>query len=342
MKRRIGIVTRCVAFFLICSLLLSHTTGYVIRDDDESNEIHAFYSEPRDSLDVIWIGSSPLLRGVSPMVMYEKHGFTGYVRASALQAPSVSYGLLAEALERQTPELVVLICDNIFLEYDYAKQEGDMRRAMDGMKNSIHKFRIIAEVVAADERQSILSYIFPVFRYHDRWKEFEPGVTEAVKLMEHSFKKGHVYLRGGEARAYPENFMEPSGVVAPAFNESARNYYEKAIRLCQDKGIEVLIIHLPKMSWTYEQSRAIEDFAEEMDVIYLDLDQEVYRSQLGINPETDYYDQGHMNLRGSLKLSDWLGDYLKENYELVNHRGDFTYQIWEEDLARYKERTNVQ
>ena len=53
------------------------------------------------------------------MVMWNEHGFTGYVRASALQAPAVSYGLLAESLEYQSPELVVLLCDNIFNEYDY-------------------------------------------------------------------------------------------------------------------------------------------------------------------------------------------------------------------------------
>lgn len=57
-----------------------------------------------------------------PMVMWQEHGFTGYVRASALQAPSVSYGLLAESLKYQNPELVVLLCDNIFSDYDYAEQ----------------------------------------------------------------------------------------------------------------------------------------------------------------------------------------------------------------------------
>ena len=57
---------------------------------------------------MLYVGSSPLLRGVSPMVMWQEHGFTGYVRASALQAPSVSYGLLAESLKYQNPKLVVL------------------------------------------------------------------------------------------------------------------------------------------------------------------------------------------------------------------------------------------
>ncbi len=92
-KKGIGIMLRCIAFVLVFSMFFSHTTNLLMRHDDESNEIHAFYGEPEDSIDVLYIGSSPLLRGVSPMVMWKEYGFTGYVRASALQAPAVSYGL---------------------------------------------------------------------------------------------------------------------------------------------------------------------------------------------------------------------------------------------------------
>ena len=152
-KKGIGIMVRCAAFVLVFSMFFSHTTNLLMRHDDESNEIHAFYGEPEDSIDVLCIGSSPLLRGVSPMVMWKEYGFTGYVRASALQAPAVSYGLLAESLQKQTPEVVVLLCDNIFLEYDYAEREGDLRRGLDGMKMSFHKLKIIQEITEADDRR---------------------------------------------------------------------------------------------------------------------------------------------------------------------------------------------
>lgn len=149
MGKKINIIARCSAFCLVFVLLFGQFTQMYRRDDDETNEIHAFYDEPKDSLDVLYIGSSPLLRGVSSMLMYQDHGFTGYARASALQAPSVSYGLLAESLEYQNPEVVVLVCDNLFQSYDYAEQEGDMRRAMDGMKLSPYKWEIIQEVTAS-------------------------------------------------------------------------------------------------------------------------------------------------------------------------------------------------
>ena len=281
-KECLKIMVRCVAFVVVFSMLFGNATDLLMRHDDESNEIHAFYSEPEDTIDVLYVGSSPLLRGVSPMVMWQEHGFTGYVRASALQAPSVSYGLLAESLKYQNPELVVLLCDNIFSDYDYAEREGDLRRGLDGMKMSKYKLDIIKEVTAADESQSMLSYAFPLMRYHDRWKEINLAEDKPEPLLEHSFKKGNVYLREIAPQAYPENFMEPTGETA-SFDESAKGYIEKSIALCKEKNIPVLLLHLPKMSWTYAQSEALEGFAAAQGVTYLDLDSEdsavVYRTE---------------------------------------------------------------
>lgn len=340
-KECLKIMTRCIAFVVVFSMLFGNATNLLMRHDDESNEIHAFYSEPKDTIDVLYVGSSPLLRGVSPMVMWDEHGFTGYVRASALQAPSVSYGLLAESLKYQTPELVVLLCDNIFTEYDYVEREGDLRRGLDGMKMSKYKLDIIREVTEADERQSMLSYAFPLMRYHDRWKEINLAEDEPEPLLEHSFKKGNVYLREISPQEYPENFMEPTGAEY-TFDESAKGYIEKSIVLCQEKDIPVLLLHLPKMSWSYEQSMMVEEFATANGATYLDLDREEYRSQLSLDPQVDYYDQGHMNLTGVLKLSDWLGDWLDAQYDLPDHREDAAIsESWNADLALYKEKTGL-
>ncbi len=344
-KECMKIMIRCIAFAVVFSMLFSNATDLLVRQDDESNEIHAFYSEPKDTIDVLYVGSSPLLRGVSPMLMWKEHGFTGYIRASALQAPSVSYGLLAESLKYQSPELVVLLFDNIFLEYDYAEREGDLRRGLDGMKLSKYKLDIIKEVTDADPRQSMLSYAFPLMRYHDRWKEIDLAEAEPKPLLEHSFKKGNVYLREISPQAYPENFMEPvgSGAQAPAFDENAKEYIEKSISLCKEKDIPVVLLHLPKMSWTYEQSIAVEEFAKENGAVYLDLDRAEYREELGLDPAVDYYDQGHMNLTGVVKVSDWLGDWLDANFDLPDHRNDSDIsESWNEDLAEYMKRTGLE
>ena len=83
------------------------------------------------------------------------------------------------------------------------------------MKMSKYKLDIIKEVTAADESQSMLSYAFPLMRYHDRWKEINLAEDKPEPLLEHSFKKGNVYLREIAPQAYPENFMEPTEKPPP-------------------------------------------------------------------------------------------------------------------------------
>ena len=96
------------------------------------------------------------------------------------------------------------------------------------------------------------------------------------------------------------------------------------------------------MAWSYEQSMAVEAFAAEHGVTYLDLDRAEYRNQLGLDPAVDYYDQGHMNLTGVMKVSDWLGDWLDAQYDLPDHREDAAIsESWNADLAQYKERTGL-
>ena len=341
MKNKLKIIIRCIAFLLLFSMMFTNISDMLRRADDEINEIHGFYSEAENTIDVLYIGSSPVLRGISPMAMYHEYGFTGYARTSALQAPSVSYGLLAESLTYQEPELVVLLADSMFSSYDYKEREGDLRRGLDGMKISKYKYDIVTEIVKADSRQTVLSYFFPLFRYHERWKEIDWFKEMPNPLMEESFKKGHVYFKGGEPQSFPENFMEPTGIPAKIFDENAREYMEKSIALCKEKDIPILLIHLPKMSWSYEQSQAVELFSMEMGVDYLDMDREEVRSQLQLDPATEYYDQGHMNLIGSLKLSQYLGGYLQEQYGLPDHRGNLDYMAWEEDLKIYKEFTGL-
>ena len=127
-----------------------------------------------------------------------------------------------------------------------------MRRGLDGMKMSKYKLDIIKEVTAADESQSMLSYAFPLMRYHDRWKEINLAEDKPEPLLEHSFKKGNVYLREIAPQVTLKNCGADRGNCTRLTR--AQGAYEKSIALCKEKNIPVLLLHLPKMSWTYAQS----------------------------------------------------------------------------------------
>lgn len=47
---------------------------------------------------------------------------------------------------------------------------------------------------------------------------------------------------------------------------------------------------------------------------------------------TDLRDIAHVNLRGSEKITDFIGTYLKSNFDIPDHSSDLQYKIWGENM----------
>ncbi|WP_092330989.1 hypothetical protein [Butyrivibrio sp. YAB3001] len=45
-----------------------------------------------------------------------------------------------------------------------------------------------------------------------------------------------------------------------------------------------------------------------------------YVDEMGIDTKTDFADKGHLNNDGAKKVSDFLGEYLVNHYELTDFR----------------------
>jgi hypothetical protein len=52
--------------------------------------------------------------------------------------------------------------------------------------------------------------------------------------------------------------------------------------------------------------------------------------EIGIDPSSHYADGVHLNAFGSTVFSEYIGKYLKDNYELTDRRGDSRYASWQE------------
>ena len=103
---------------------------------------------------------------------------------------------------------------------------------------------------------------------------------------------------------------------------STRYYLEQIIKLCDEKGISILMVSAPSPSnSTYEKHNALQAFADEKGIDFIDFN--LMLDEIGIDWETDSLDYGdHVNYNGTEKLSKYLMKYLKDNYDLEDHRGD--------------------
>ena len=103
---------------------------------------------------------------------------------------------------------------------------------------------------------------------------------------------------------------------------------------CHNRGIEIVAVLPPKISAAGEYAASWETQKEYFDsrgVGYLNYNTYEQIQRIGLNLGTDYYNAGHLNVYGSIKFSRVLAQDLKENYKLVDHRGDERYKSeWEE------------
>ena len=56
-----------------------------------------------------------------------------------------------------------------------------------------------------------------------------------------------------------------------------------------------------------------------------------------IDFSTDFYNSSHLNIYGSTKYTLYFSKYLKENYNLPNHKGDNLYNLWDSEYTRFKQ-----
>ena len=77
-------ISRILLFFLIFALLLAPVTLLLIPKDNTEEagmmrvEANGIRSQPKDSIDVIFLGTSEILCGISPLDIWEQSGITGF------------------------------------------------------------------------------------------------------------------------------------------------------------------------------------------------------------------------------------------------------------------------
>ena len=322
-----------VAFWLIFAALFQYLNALFIPKDNLRKQSAAFYQQQEQTMDVIYIGSSNTLRAVSPMEIWREYGITGYSMATTLQAPIVSLAFAKQLYQTQQPEVVVFGFEGLFREYDYVTNESQPRYALDGMPISWAKLEAAQSISEQDPSQTVLSFLFPLLRYHTRWIEIS---DYSLPEKEPGVQMGYVGMNQSQSVELSEDYMSYSGQTVD-YSEENLQYFRQAVEYCKEQGSQVLLVKFPRIDWTAEQAEAEQAFADELGVPLLDLNEQACWEATDLDPELDFYDFNHVSTTGATKLSHYLGAYLQENYGLTDKRADPAYASWNENVPEYEE-----
>ncbi len=272
-------------------------------------EINGILGEKDNSIDVLFVGDSEVYASFSPMQMYDEYGFTAHDLGTGAQRLYDTYNYLKRTLKSQKPKVVVLETNILFRKFS-------MDRVFSGeLKN-----------------------LFPFIKYHNRWKnltanDFTIGISYTYTHPLKGFKpKEEIKSR----KRY--NYMKKKNEVAKISKKNAY-YFQKIKNICDKEGIELLLVSSTSISnWDYAKHEATQKYAEQNGLSFIDLN---LIDDIQIDWEKDTYDKGdHLNYFGAKKVSSYVGKYLSEQYHLEDHKNDQSYQKWNEDLEKYREKYN--
>lgn len=338
MRNSIKRILSCIITICLTVALLGKLTDLMERKS--SDEKYAdFFENPE--CEVFFMGTSHVINGVFPMELWDDYGIVSYNFGGHSNQMATTYWTMENALDYATPKVVVIDCFSFSSNWKCSDKFSFLHQSFDAFPTSITKIKAIwdllddpylEEAIAngktrkSDEPRTKIGLLWDYSVYHSRWKELSQNDFEPKKNLEKGAESRIGVVRGKLEKIDPS---EKTGL-----GTVGEEYLRKAIEDCKDRGIEVLLTYLPFPANEQQQREAnyIYDLAKEYDVNYINfLDMEL------INYQTDCYDENHhLNPSGARKVTDYLGKYLVENYDIKDNRGNSDYDFWYEDYREYE------
>lgn len=290
-----------------------------------------FRAEPRNSIDVLFLGSSYAYCDWNPGVMYDASGLTGYVMAGGEQPPALTYRYLKEALKTQTPSVVILEGSGLFFD----RYQNYTQINIGYMPWGLNRIMAILESAEPEKRVGLF---FELYFYHDRWKTltdqdwdkaFHPAGTDRLK--------GHT--------AVDQVFENTAGGPWLSDMRQTEEVYQQNIaslgrmaRLCADRGIDFILAVNPTFSQYTPQvyARLEEDAARVSGGTIRFVNWADSFGEIGLDPTLHLLDGGHLNAEGAKILSSYTGNYLRELGYTPRPQSEAVRRDWEETAAYWR------
>jgi hypothetical protein len=277
----------------------------------------AFYQLPKDSIDVVFLGASRAACSFDPVQMERAYGIHAWNLGFDQQNLLVSYYWLKEALRIQSPSTVVLEVKLLFpyIESDALNSaEESTRKGIDNMHWSTVKQEVIEEICRIDPSQARISYYLPLYRFHDRWRYLDANdFTWRNKTKEYD-RMGFVpfdFVNGDlpPFRPFTKESIDAAWREAPV--PVMYDYLERLTALCREKDIRLILVNVPYPGGTPGKAKMVQQYAEQRGIAYYDFCGEDLYQAADYDFSVDQMDATHPNIRGAVKLTDFLGRVLK-------------------------------
>lgn len=340
MKQKLWRIVSCALTLCLLAVSLSFLTNLTEGKDSIKN--YQPFFEQESNFDVLFMGTSHVIFGVFPMELWNDYGIVSYNIGGHANELATTYWVMENALNYTTPKLVIVDCfmleenTKTYDKFSYAHRSLDVfplsaykiKAILDLLDDPAMSEKIENGTVVESEKRTPIGLLWDFSVYHSRWNELGQDDFQPVVTSEKGAEYTHI------AVAVPQDFPKIDRNEKLTEDTVAIKYLNKIIESCQERGIDVLLTYIPfpaKEDLQKEANR-VYDIAAEYGVNYINfLDMGV------VNYDTDCFDSGsHLNPSGARKVTDYLGKYIIEHYQIPDQRNNPEYSGWFEDYEEYK------
>ena len=286
---------------------------YINYEAESTILVNGFRQLEKDSIDVLFLGSSQMFRTVDSERLYSEYGVNAYNYGASGQSMSITPYYFYEALKTQTPKLIAVEVGCVY----YKNSELTAKEiAWNYAPTSLTKEKVASlEQVLESKSKAYLHAFCPLLVYHDRWRILnESGKSENkydIDYVLHPEKYNGMYPRGfvGLDITNKQDFdYQNSDTALKEIPEESKNAIDRIAEECRERNIRLLFFKSPAPIWTKGDSESVKQFMAERDLTYLDLNEHIDR--ISLNNDSDFSDAKHLNTSGAEKVTDYLAQII--------------------------------
>ena len=291
-----------------------------------------FYDEPNNSLDVVYLGSSNAYAHFNTVLAYDLYGYTtGLFSTDSQPFSLIKYGLM-ETQKYQKPTVTVIDIAKVSEKISTFSSE-EIRKTTDSMRFSRNRINAINDVLSYKTevgKNEYLNYYFSFFMYHNVWKD----PTKQTILGNNALYKGYLFNEY-TSKIEPQNTYKWDQNVLD-LNKENKQILISLIDYIKLNDLNVIFV-VPVRKYDSDVNKQINDAIRiikdnNLNVINFN-DLEDFNT---IDFSTDLYNSAHINVYGATKYTLFFSKYLKDNYELENHKNNRRYDSWNKEYERFK------
>lgn len=303
-KKILKNIIAIVVIILAVTVSVRWVVGLEITTGGAYENIRSFYAQEKNSLDVVFVGSSRIYCNVNPTVLWEEYGIKSFDFATSGQNISTAPLFVKEVFKYQNPSAVVIEVS----QFDDGNPiyGNDMLWATTGLRPSLDKYKYIWQRSYESDRVHFVLN-FPV--YHHLYSDIEKD--DQLYYSDFGFPETGSMGNKGYMANYskiPQEEPKELRVDNTDVTDETIAAIEECRDICEKNGSKLIMFYAP--SREKDSFTRLTEYAENNNVIYINANE--CSDKLKVDYQEDFIDNLHLSYYGANRVSSFLGDCLME------------------------------